>query len=685
MTEISSTDWVVVGFTLLLSFVYLKGAFKAPTIPPYVAGIIHANGLPKKSGSQVTRDIVERLKVTGKNCVLFYGTQTGTAEDYVARLAKEGSQRFGLKTLIADLADYDFECFESFPEDKFAIFVMATYGEGEPTDNAIGFFNYINREDIALKLSSLRYVAFGLGNSMYEHYNATIRNMDTKLTQLGAQRIGSLGTGDDGAGTLEEDFLAWREDMWATVAKAMNLDERDELVYEPLYSVTEDRVLSLQHESVYLGEPTEAHLNGSQKRPFSAHNPYIATITESRELFAVKDRHCLHLEIQVNSELSYHTGDHIAIWPTNAGREVDRFLSVFGLLRKRDQVINIESVDATAKVPFPTPTTYDAAVSYYMEICAPVSRQFIASLAQFAPDEVSKKELVRLGNNKEYFRKKVTEQRYNIAQTLQTISQKAFSVPFSLLIEGVHRLQPRYYSISSSSLVQKDRISITAVVESLAMPGYTVKGVTTNYLLALKQRQNNEPTHDPYCLTYTTGGPRQKYINHQIPVHIRHSHFKLPADASRPIIMIGPGSGVAPFRGFIQERAALAARGEKVGISLLFFGCRNRNEDFLYKEEWKVFEEKLGATFKLFTAFSREGKAKVYVQHRLLEQSVLVNQLLRQGAIIYICGDAANMARAVHKTLGEIIANQRGLTTEQAEEVIKELRQNGGYQEDVWQ
>jgi NADPH-ferrihemoprotein reductase len=215
----------------------------------------------------------------------------------------------------------------------------------------------------------------------------------------------------------------------------------------------------------------------------------------------------------------------------------------------------------------------------------------VSSLAPFAPDEESKAEIVRLGNDKDYFHEKISNQCVNVAQALQNITSKPFSaVPFSLLIEGLNRLQPRYYSISSSSLVQKDKISITAVVESVRLPGasHIVKGVTTNYLLALKQKQNGDPSPDPHGLTYAITGPRNKYDGIHVPVHVRHSNFKLPSDPSKPIIMVGPGTGVAPFRGFIQERAALAESGKDVGPTILFFGCRNSNEDFLYKDEWKV-------------------------------------------------------------------------------------------------
>lgn len=594
MAQIDSLDLLVLLVLLVGSVAYFtKGTYWAVAKDPYASSYGATNGA--KAGK--TRDILEKMEETGKNCVIFYGSQTGTAEDYASRLSKEGSQRFGLKTMVADLEDYDYENLDNWPEDKVAFFVLATYGEGEPTDNAVEFYQFITGEDTSFEsgddkpLSSLKYVAFGLGNNTYEHYNAMVRKVDAALTKLGAQRIGAAGEGDDGAGTMEEDFLAWKEPMWEALSKAMSLEER-EAVYEPVFSVTEEESLSPEDEHVYLGEPTQGHLEGRGKGPYSAHNPYIAPIVESRELFTVKDRNCLHLEVDISgSNLSYQTGDHIAVWPTNAGVEVDRFLKVFGLEEKRDTVISIKGLDVTAKVPIPTPTTYDAAVRYYMEVCAPVSRQFVSSLAAFAPDDASKAEIVRLGNDKEYFHEKVTSQCFNIAQALQNVTSKPFSaVPFSFLIEGINKIQPRYYSISSSSLVQKDKVSISAVVESVRIPGasHIVKGVTTNYLLALKQKQHGEPNPDPHGLTYAINGPRNKYDGIHVPVHIRHSNFKLPSDPSKPIIMIGPGTGVAPFRGFVQERAAQAAQGEKVGTTLLFFGCRKSDEDFLYKDEWKV-------------------------------------------------------------------------------------------------
>ncbi|MCJ1313352.1 NADPH-cytochrome P450 reductase [Agyrium rufum] len=693
MAQLDTLDMIVLAVLLVGSVAYFtKGTYWSIPKDPYATA--YANGSASKAGK--SRNLVEKMEESGKNCVILYGSQTGTAEDYASRLAKEGSSRFGLKTMVADLEDYDYENLDTFPEDKVAFFVLATYGEGEPTDNAVEFYEFITGEDVQFTnggstdeapLSNLKYVAFGLGNNTYEHYNSMVRNVSKALTKLGALRIGEAGEGDDGAGTMEEDFLAWKEPMWTELSEKMALEER-EAVYEPTFSVTEREDLDADAKEVYLGEPNKNHLEGTQKGPFNSHNPYIAPIAESREIFTVKDRNCLHMEIDVSgSNITYQTGDHVAVWPTNAGIEVDRFLNILGLGSKRHSVISVKGLDPTARVPFPTPTTYDAVAKYHMEICGPVSRQFVSSLAPFAPTDAAKAEMTKLGTDKDYFQDKISSQYYNIAQVLEKVhpSSPWSNIPFSIMIEGINKIQPRYYSISSSSLVQPKKISITAVVDVSVSPDKEniVKGVTTNYLLALKQKQHGDANPDPHGLTYSITGPRNKYDGFHLPVHVRTSNFKLPSDPSKPIIMVGPGSGVAPFRGFVQERVAEAKAGKEVGKTILFYGCRNREEDFLYQDEWNGIASSF-PQFRLINAFSREGPNKVYVQHRLRENAAEVNELLQAKANFYVCGDASNMAREVSTVLVKIISEQRGIDEKQAEEVVKHMRSAGQYQEDVW-
>lgn len=547
------------------------------------------------AGLSKSRSILEKIDELDRNCVILYGSQTGTAEDFASRLAKEGKRRFGLRTMVGDLDDYDYETLSAIPGDKIVMFILATYGEGEPTDNAADFYNFILGErdsyaDNYGRLGHLNYVTFGLGNKTYEHYNEVARRVGEALKTLGAHRVGDAGEGDDGAGSMEEDFLSWKDGMWKAVATKMGLEERN-AGYEPTIEVVECASLTKDDDAVFLGEPNKMHLEGNVQHPFNAHNPYIAPIAESRELFTVQDRNCLHLDIDVSgSNISYQAGDHVAIWPTNPSVEVDRFLDVLGLVSKRDQVISVNAVDDTAKVPFPTPTTFDVIARFHLEICFPVSRQFVATIAKFAPTADAKTEMTRLGNDREYFHQKVGSQCHNIARLLFSVSNgvRWTSLPFSAMIEGLNKLQPRYYSISSSSLVQPKKISITAVVESRRLPGRNeyLYGVATNFLLALKQQHTGDTA--PLGQTYDIFGPRNKYNGACVPIHIRRSNFKLPSDVNRPIIMVGPGTGVAPFRGFVQERAKQAQDGADVGTTMLFFGCRKSDEDYIYESEWRV-------------------------------------------------------------------------------------------------
>lgn len=578
---------------------FLSKASKPPIAVPF--------GSRKNTGEGATRNIVEKMKNANKNCVVFFGSQSGVAEDLAARTAKEGHSRFGLNTIVANLEDYDYDNLDEFSPDHVAIFIMATFGEGEPTDNATDFHTFITDENVSFSqggtvsdnpLCNINYVMFGLGNSTYEHFSAVSKRIDGILSKLGAQKLAATGQGDDGERTTEEDFLAWKESMWTALSEQMRLTER-ESVYEPVFNIIEKHDQTAQSPSLFLGEPNQMRLKGIMQGPYSATNPFVAPIIDSQEIFNSTDRNCMHVEISLaGSGMTYETGDHVSLLPINAGVEVDRFLSVFGLISKRDQVIDVKGIERTAKVAFPTPTTYDTIIRYRLEICAPVSRQFIHTLAAFAPSEAAKTEMIKLGTDKDYFHYKVTGRHLNLAQTLEGVGGRSVwsTVPFTILIEGLLNLQPRHYSISSSSLVHPDSFTITTKVESIQLgePGLMFRGVCTNYLLALQQEQNRviydktKTVSDSFSLSYQTHGPRDSYEGIRIPLFIRPSTFRLPRDSRIPVIMVGPGTGVAPFRGFVQERAALKERGESVGKTILFNGCRTKDEDFIYKQDWEV-------------------------------------------------------------------------------------------------
>jgi cytochrome P450/NADPH-cytochrome P450 reductase len=237
----------------------------------------------------------------------------------------------------------------------------------------------------------------------------------------------------------------------------------------------------------------------------------------------------------------------------------------------------------------------------------------------------------------------------------------ACELPFHAYLEMLSLLAPRYYSISSSPSGDPARCSVTvAVVEGSAHSGRgQYKGICSNYLAG---RRAGETVH--------------------ATVRETKAGFRLPDDASVPIIMIGPGTGLAPFRGFLQERAALRAKGASLGPAMLFFGCRHPDQDYLYADELKAFASD-GIT-ELHTAFSRTEAPKTYVQNLIAAQKGQVWSLIEKGAVIYVCGDGGKMEPDVKAALVAIYREHAGAQADAALRWIDDLGAKNRYVLDVW-
>jgi NADPH-ferrihemoprotein reductase len=624
-----------------------------------------------------------------KDVVIFWGSQSGTAEGFASRLARDCHRRFRLEALAADLSDFDPGTIALIPKTKLAIFIISTYGEGDPSDNTADFWNWLRAPTASF--SDLRYMAFGLGNRNYKFYNRVIDAVVETLDKLQATSLLPVGRADDSKGTTEEDFLEWKEQVFGVFRQQLGLQER-EPEYEPTLAVVEDD--SLTSIDLHHGEPV---LRNTAKKASAACSPICALpVKVSTDLFTNGGRSCLHMEIDLsqNPEIKYKTGDHLAVWPINPDIEVERLLRVLGLQDRKDLPISTSSLDPAVKVRVPTPTTADALFRHYLEICSPVSRETVLSLTQFAPTPAAKAFLIQYGSNKEAYARLLSRNYVTIGRllALSVGNEATWSIPLSYLIETLPAMAPRYYSISSSSIVQPRQAAITAVVSDQQLvedPAQRVHGLATNYLLALKQSLNTAgPESHQYGLTYLLDGPNEILKQGKLHVHIRKSTFKLPFVSSHPIIMVGAGTGIAPFRGFLQERARLKSMDREIGNMMLFFGCRKEDEDFLYREELQELQANLGDSLTVVTAFSRQDKkadgSKVYVQDRIEEHaSELCEMLMNSNTHFYICG-AASMARDVAKTLGRHLIQSQGWDEDQLRNWSERQKRLNRWQEDVW-
>ena len=685
--------------------------------------------VPEDEGDGDEGNFVERLTSQGKRVVIFFGSQTGTAERYAIKIAREIKSRYGTSPLVLDPDTQEMDKLDQVPENCVVIFVTATYGEGEPTDNAVGMMEMLKSEDVTFsntgsELPNLHYVIFGLGNKTYEYFNETARQLDARLAELGAHRLGFRGEGDDD-GNIEEDYLAWKDPTLQAMADYLGLEEGTAGDVSD-FSVAELTPGDFDENRVYHGEYSQRALF-NMKGSHDARNPYPAPVAAARELFVadVADRSCVHAEFDISgSGISYQHGDHLGVWAVNPDPQVERFLAVLGLTEKRHQVVQITSLDPQlAKVPFPTPTTYEAILRYYLDINAVASRQALSAFVPYAPSEEARAELERLNKDRDYFYERVHAHGYRLAQVLQLVAGNSvvdthigestvWNVPFDRVISVLPRVGPRYYSISSSPKMSPDRVHITAVAlrYNTELGESIVFGLASNFLSAAKMAINNEvPTNikDPRFGTpkYDLEGPRHKYetrtedgVHLRIPVHVRRSTFRMPTSTKVPLIMIGPGTGVAPFRGFVQDRVATAnAAREKLGPDALkewadmrlYYGCRCASEDYLYKDEWPKYNEALEGKLKLRLSLSREifkpDGSKLYVQDLIWEdRTEIADAILNKRAYVYICGEAGGMSQDVEHTLVRILAEARGGSEDAGRAEVKLLRERNRLNLDVW-
>jgi NADPH-ferrihemoprotein reductase len=575
----------------------------------------------------------------------------------------------GFDARVRDLEELD--TLTQLPNERLAVFFLATYGEGEPTDNAKDFYDAIvaaTRDDV--DLSHLKFAVFGLGNKTYEHYNSVGVTVDRRLAELGATRVVPLGLGDDDS-SLEDDFAAWRANLLPPFAALAGIDSEAAAAEQSThasFALREYAPTSSEAKRATANAATDTGGVGTSSTTatkFDVKTPLAARIVVNRELHGEhSDRSCRHIEIETGGRLQYEVGDHVGVFAENDMADVERLAARLGA--SLDQVVSLIEPDSNRVML--GPCTVRNALLRYVEINGAIRQSSLSLLLPHVTDAAERQRLRDwTAAGSESYARDVRDACRTLIEILADMP--SLKPPLGVVLELLPRLAPRYYSISSAPAAHGTRIHVTAVVvRNTTSTGRIFTGLCTGFFAR------------------TAAAP--------VACFVRRSTFKLPRSLATPLIMFGPGTGIAPFRGFIHDlrsRATAAATPASPATTrrVLYFGCRQRTIDGLYLDELEASHSD-GTLSQLHVAESRraENAARKYVQHVLMEPdnaTAAAEILLRDtSSHLYVCGDARAMAKDVHDALLNALAAQLGGSKEQAEAVLTKMTQESRYLKDVW-
>lgn len=500
-------------------------------------------------------------------------------------------------------------------KEKNLVIVTATHGEGDPPDNAEEFHEFLHGKK-APRLDGVKFAVLALGDLSYEHFCQTGKDFDVRLAELGAERVRERVDCDV---DYEDAAEAWVEAVVETFGKELEDAGESHPTVTPMYAAA----------------PAAA----AGKDAYTRKNPFHAEVLTNIVLNGRgSQKEVRHIELDVeDSGLAWEPGDSLGIVPGNDPKVVDELIGALGL-NPDETVTGVDGEVALRE-----------ALAEQYEITT-LTRPFVEKYAQLAESDKldalladgARDELVAYMDGR------------HIVDLAEDFPVKGLAG--GDFVRLLRKLPPRLYSIASSHRANPDEVHLTVAAVRYQSHGRERHGVASVHLA---DRVGEDGA---------------------VPVYVdRNKNFKLPADPDAPVIMIGPGTGVAPFRAFLEEREETGAGGR----NWLFFGAQHFLTDFYYQTDWLRWR-KDGLLTRADVAFSRDQTDKVYVQHRLRERAREVYAWLEEGAHVYVCGDADAMAHDVHEALVEIVAQQGNLGADKAADYVKRLQKEKRYQRDVY-
>jgi cytochrome P450 / NADPH-cytochrome P450 reductase len=578
----------------------------------------------------------------GTPLLVLFGSNLGAAEDLATRIARDATDRgYTARTAALD------EAVGELPADGAVVVVTSSYN-GQPPDNAGRFCTWA--DDVASSAAGVRYTVFGCGNRDWAAtYQAVPTRVDAALEARGATRVYPRGEGD-ARGDFDGQFEAWYAGLFDALGSALGLDSATTA------ATAGGPRLTVEVEQRRTASPILQSYRGQ-----------AATVRVNRELTVragtPDGRSVRHLEISLPVGASYAAGDHLGVLPRNEVSVVNRVLTRFGL--DGGQYVTLAAT-GSAPTHLPIGQSYPllGILAGCVELKDVASRAGLSAMAAHMPDGRARDDLAGLAGtddeSKARYREKIAVPRHTLLDLLE--AHPECELPFAEFLDLLPALRPRYYSISSSPTMSADVALTVGVVEGPARSGdgSTFRGVCSSHLSTVPERGT-------------------------VFVFVRQPSipFRPPANPHVPMIMVGAGTGMAPFRGFLQERESLRAKGVPIATSLLFLGCRDREDDLLYADELKAYEA--DGVASLIAACSRmKGYPHRYVQHALEASADQVWEAMQQEAVVLVCGNASTMAPGVRAALIAVFRAKTGAGESDGEAWLAGLRASNRYLEDIW-
>ncbi|ALB67973.1 NADPH-dependent assimilatory sulfite reductase flavoprotein subunit [Cronobacter dublinensis] len=536
---------------------------------------------------------------------LISASQTGNARR-VAEALRDDLLAAQLNVNLVNAGDYKFK---QIAQEKLLVIVTSTQGEGDPPEEAVALHKFLLSKK-APKLEGAAFAVFGLGDTSYERFCQAGKDFDTRLAELGGERL---------------------------------LDRVDaDVEYQAAAQAWRQRVVDVLKARVPKETPSQAAFTSSgavnlvDSTPYTKEAPLTATLSVNQKITGRhSQKDVRHIEIDLgDAGLRYQPGDALGVWYQNDPALVQELLELLWL--KGDETVTVDGKTLTLS----------EALQWHFELTVNTA----AIVENYATLTRSETLLPLVGD-------KAKLQHYAASTPIVDMVRFApAQLEAGQLIGLLRPLTPRLYSIASSQAEVENEVHITVGVVRFEIEGRARAGGASSYLADRLEEEG------------------------EVRVFIEHNdNFRLPAAPETPVIMIGPGTGIAPFRAFMQQREADGATGK----NWLFFGNPHFTEDFLYQVEWQRYVKE-GLLNRIDLAWSRDQDHKIYVQDKIREQGAELWRWIQEGAHIYVCGDANRMAKDVEQALLEVIAAYGEMDAEAADEYLSELRVERRYQRDVY-